>query len=182
MEITKIEIISAIKKHNEFKILDDWKSESSIMIEWNKRNFFISFNEINDSDLDYEKKISNMASADFNTSAIFKPSGDLSSPDAIFHRYIIANKVNVDINFPSMVMYRESADLYEITVRHKNFFTNPVILDKDINLYIQGAVLSMLLSLMLTTKKLGDEFKKYNKETEGYINLARMEGDGKDEA
>lgn len=181
MDITKNEVISAIEKSNDFKIVDDWKSETSIMIKWNKRIFFISFNEKNDSDLDDKGKISKMASADFEVSAIFKPSGELSSSDIILHRYVIANKINVDVKFPSVVMYREHADLYEVSVRHKLFFSKPTVLHRDVYFYIQSAVMSMLLSVMLTTKKLGDEFKKYITGGNDYINLVRTEEDKNDE-
>ncbi|MEQ6971215.1 hypothetical protein [Pectobacterium polaris] len=180
MDITKNEVISAIQKSNDFKIVDDWKSEKSIMMKWNKRVFFISFDEKNDSDLDHEGEIAKMASADFQISAIFKPSDELSSSDIILHRYVIANKINIDVNFPSVVMYREPNDLYEVSVRHKFFFSKPNVLHRDAYVYIQGAVTSMLLSLMLTTKKLGDEFKKYIKEGNNYIKLARAE-EGEDD-
>lgn len=179
MKITKQEIIDAINESPNFNISGEPLEKGSLIIEWKSKKFFLSFNNeahVDEGISEDEIVAERFTAADFAVSSVFRPEFDDDTEKLIFHKYIIANKLNVNINTPCTVLYREYVDVFELSVKHKNFFTKPIAMRNNISNYIDGALTAMLLCVMLSTRKLAKEIEAYKENTERYIHKARFEG------
>ncbi len=178
MKFTKQQVIDAISQSSVFKFADDSLSGRTLVVEWKGKNFFLSFNEEKKSEDKTEDDLlmDRLGTTDFSISSLYQPQLGDSTEQLLFHKYIIANKLNVDLEVPAFVLYREFVDLFEVSVKHKVFFTQPVAAKHSVSNYIEGALSSMLICVMLAMRKLSSEINDYIKNPEPYIKNARMEG------
>ncbi|MEG5552477.1 hypothetical protein UXO11_23185 [Enterobacter wuhouensis] len=178
MKVTKQQVIDAVSQSSVFKFVDDPISSRTFTVEWKGKRFFISFNdekELADKTED-DELVERFGATDFSISSLLQPKFEDKSEQMIFNKYIIANKVNVDLEIPALVLYREFVDVYEVSVKHKIFFTQPVGMKTNVSKYIEGAVSSMLICVMLAMRKLSRELKEFKEDPEPFIKNARTEG------
>ncbi len=181
MRITKKELLAAMSTNDGFEVIKDeygknnkavTEGETPILVRWKGQVFFISFNEnsqpgkdkLDDDDFAY-----NSVAADFSVTVIVVGShpfdDDISESEVIDVnvKYKIANYINMRSHLNSVVVYREDADLFEISARHSVFKRESTAH------HINGAIMTMVLTCVVTSAKTREAIEYYRDSSDVFL-------------
>lgn len=168
MYIYKKEIMSAIESIDGFEIIKSYDDETdvqgSVLAKWKGFVFFISFNDklalnIKNESNDDDERIYRATA--YNFEVTFGLTGKDIKCDAV-SKYKIANYANIKTDLAAVFIYREDAELFEISVK------NPEVRVKA-ELHISAAIMRMILTGSIAVQELTEIIKSYSDSPDDFL-------------
>lgn len=168
MYIYKKEIISAMEGVEGFEVIKNYDDETDVqgvvLAKWKGFVFFISFNDKlalnvkNESDDDDERIYRAVA---YNFEVTFVLSGKDIKCDAV-SKYKIANYANMKTDLGAVFVYREDAELFELSVKNQGLAFNS-------DAHISAAVMKMILTGSIAVQELTEMIKSYSDSPDTFL-------------
>ncbi|HEP0019208.1 TPA: hypothetical protein QIR44_001709 [Klebsiella aerogenes] len=168
MYIYKKEIIAAMEGVEGFEVIKNYDDETDVqgvvLAKWKGFVFFISFNDKlalnvkNESDDDDERIYRAVA---YNFEVTFVLSGKDIKCDAV-SKYKIANYANMKTDLGAVFVYREDAELFELSVKNQGLRFNS-------DAHISAAVMKMILTGSIAVQELTEMIKSYSDSPDTFL-------------